>query len=34
MCQWGAKVMGDKGYNFKTVLTFYYPGTNVEKWEE
>ena len=34
LCQWGAKVMGEKGYDYKKILEFYYPGTNAEKWEE
>jgi stage II sporulation protein D len=34
LCQWGAKVMGDKGYDYKQILELYYPGTDVEKWEE
>jgi stage II sporulation protein D len=34
MCQWGAKVMSDKKYTYKEILKFYYPGTEVEKWEE
>ena len=34
MCQWGAKEMGGKGYDYKKILEFYYPGTSVEKWEE
>ncbi|MFH1369241.1 MAG: SpoIID/LytB domain-containing protein [Elusimicrobiota bacterium] len=34
MCQWGAKVMSDKGYDYKEILKYYYPGTKIEKWEE
>lgn len=34
LCQWGAKVMADKGFKYKEILHFYYPGTKVEKWEE
>ena len=34
MCQWGAKEMGGKGYDYKKILGFYYPGTGVEKWDE
>jgi len=34
MCQWGAKVMADEGYNYKEILNFYYPGTKIEKWDE
>ena len=29
MCQWGAKGMGDKGYNHMTILAHYYPGAEV-----
>ncbi|MBN1622682.1 MAG: SpoIID/LytB domain-containing protein [Endomicrobiales bacterium] len=34
MCQWGAKGMAEKGYSYKRILDFYFPGVNVEKWEE
>jgi len=34
LCQWGANIMGGKGYDYKKILKFYYPGTEVEKWEE
>ncbi len=34
MCQWGSKVMADKGYNYKAILRYYYPETKIEKWEE
>lgn len=34
MCQWGAKQMADRGYNYKQILKHYYPGTKAEKWEE
>lgn len=34
LCQWGANIMGEKGYDYKKILQFYYPGTEVEKWEE
>ena len=27
MCQWGAKVMADRGYSARQILEFYYPGT-------
>lgn len=26
LCQWGARVMADLGYNYKQILGFYYPG--------
>lgn len=29
LCQWGAKEMVDQGYEYKDILTFYYPGTNL-----
>jgi stage II sporulation protein D len=29
LCQWGAKVMGDRGYNYKEILKFYYPDTKL-----
>ncbi len=34
MCQWGAKVMAEKEHEYADILEFYYPGTQVEKWEE
>lgn len=30
LCQEGAKVMGERGYTYKEILEFYYPGTLVE----
>ncbi len=30
LCQEGAKVMGERGYTYKEILEFYYPGTTVE----
>lgn len=32
MCQEGAKVMAERGYTYKKILSFYYPGTEVTKW--
>ncbi len=29
MSQWGAKVMADKGLNYRDILNFYYPGTTL-----
>ncbi len=29
LCQWGAEEMAEKGYDFKAILTHYYPGTNL-----
>ncbi|MFA7073629.1 MAG: SpoIID/LytB domain-containing protein [Endomicrobiaceae bacterium] len=31
LCQWGSKVMAEKGFSYKKILEFYYPGTKVEK---
>jgi len=33
MCQEGAKVMADKGYDYRQILEYYYPGTEIQKWE-
>jgi stage II sporulation protein D len=30
LCQWGAKEMADLGYPFTTILTYYYPGTEIK----
>jgi stage II sporulation protein D len=29
LCQWGAKVLALKGFDFKAILAYYYPGTEV-----
>lgn len=34
MCQWGSKKMGEKGYDYKQILKYYFTKTKVEKWEE
>lgn len=34
MCQWGAKVMSEKGKDYREILEFYYPGTKIEKWDD
>jgi stage II sporulation protein D len=34
MCQWGAKEMAEKGRSYEEILKFFYPGTDVEQWEE
>ena len=34
LCQWGAKGMAEKKYNYKEIMHYYYPGTKVETWEE
>lgn len=31
MCQWGAKAMGERGKDYRQILQFYYPGTQVMK---
>jgi len=31
MCQWGAKVMGDKGFKMDQILSHYYPGSRLNK---
>ncbi len=31
LCQWGARQMIDDGYSYKKVLSFYYPGTTLQK---
>lgn len=34
VCQWGAKGMIDKGYTYKEVLDFYYPGTKLMRLKQ
>lgn len=34
MCQWGAKVMADKRFKYTEILKYFYPGTEIERWEE
>jgi stage II sporulation protein D len=31
LSQWGAKAMADKGISYGRILSFYYPGTKIEK---
>ena len=31
MCQWGAKVMGDRGFKMASILKQYYPGAVLKK---
>ena len=31
LCQWGALGMSRKGYNYKEILAFYYPGSEIVK---
>jgi len=30
LCQWGAYFMARKGYNYKQILEYYYPGSKIE----
>ncbi|MDD5259186.1 MAG: SpoIID/LytB domain-containing protein [bacterium] len=32
MCQEGAKGMAEKGFNYRQILQFYYPGTEIKQW--
>ncbi|HIJ59794.1 MAG TPA: SpoIID/LytB domain-containing protein [Nitrospirae bacterium] len=34
MCQWTALDLAKKGKNYKEILSFFYPGTNIEVYEE
>ena len=29
LCQWGAKELAELGYPFRTILTYYYQGTEI-----
>lgn len=31
LCQWGAEGMARKGYNYREILSHYYPGTEIRK---
>ncbi|MDR3253598.1 MAG: SpoIID/LytB domain-containing protein, partial [Endomicrobium sp.] len=31
LCQWGAKVMSEKGTNYKNILYHFYPGTKITR---
>ncbi|MDP2939295.1 MAG: SpoIID/LytB domain-containing protein [Candidatus Omnitrophota bacterium] len=31
LCQWGAKGMAEKGFNYRKILSFYYPGATIKK---
>ncbi|WP_226529848.1 SpoIID/LytB domain-containing protein [Metabacillus niabensis] len=31
MGQWGASIMGDKGYTYREIIHYYYPGTTIRK---
>ena len=34
LCQWGAKVMAQKGYDYKEILSHYYPGTGLARLDD
>jgi stage II sporulation protein D len=34
MCQWGAKGMAEKGWDYKKILKYYYKGSDVEQYKE
>jgi stage II sporulation protein D len=34
LCQWGAKEIARHGFDFKSILSHYYPGTTLKKIEE
>lgn len=31
LCQWGARTLVSRGWNYKDILSFYYPGANLSK---
>lgn len=31
LCQWGAKKRAEEGFSYKEILSYYYPGTTLEK---
>jgi stage II sporulation protein D len=31
LCQWGAKQRAADGFNYREILSYYYPGTRLEK---
>ncbi|PMC33681.1 modulator protein [Bacillus sp. UMB0899] len=31
MSQWGASIMGDRGYTYRDIINYYYPGTTIKK---
>lgn len=31
LCQWGAKQRADDGFTYREILSYYYPGTNLER---
>jgi stage II sporulation protein D len=34
MCQWTALDMAKRGMNYREILSFFYPGTTVEVYED
>lgn len=34
LCQWGAKEMAELGYSFGTILSYYYPGTDITRVDQ
>ncbi|PIU19073.1 MAG: hypothetical protein COT16_00230 [Elusimicrobia bacterium CG08_land_8_20_14_0_20_44_26] len=34
LSQWGAKELADKGWNYKRILNFYFPGTNISQFRD
>ena len=32
LCQWGAKQRAAEGFNYREILSYYYPGTRVVKY--
>ncbi len=33
LCQWGTKVLAEKGLNFEKILLYYYPGVTLQPYE-
>jgi len=33
LCQWGAKEMARNGADYKAILSHYYPGTAIDRWQ-
>jgi stage II sporulation protein D len=31
LCQWGAKIMADRGASYREILAHYYPGAELQK---
>lgn len=34
LCQWGAKVMGERGLKFDEIVRYYYPGIDLRRYSE